>query len=230
MKKIKYIPPMPFLKFRNAGRRIPRRARMARRRPRRRTRKPMTAGRVKRIIDAELKVRDLGVGPIDFPNITGQIVQISSIAQGDTNLQRQGNWIKPVSWMGTITLEGGAGSSVDTQQFRIGCFVWKENQDSDPAVIDRIVQDVNAPHQQYNVESKGSFKILWSRTGILSNNVDNPQFQKVFRFYVKPTMKILFDDADSRKFHLFIFALSNVATLDSPLTVAFDTRLRFTDS
>lgn len=220
---------MPFLKFRNAGRRIPRRARMARRRPRRRTRN-MTAGRVKRIIDAELKVRDLGVDPIEFPILTGQIVQVSSIAQGDTNLQRQGNWIKPVSWMGTITLEGGAGSSVDTQQFRIGCFVWKENQESDPATIDRIVQDVNAPHQQYNVESKGSFKILWSRTGILSNNVDNPQFQKVFRFYVKPTMKILFDDADSRKFHLFIFALSNVSTGDNPPTVAFDTRLRFTDS
>jgi len=69
-------------------------------------RKPMTTGRVMRIIDAELKVRDLGVGPIPIPSVLGSVLQISNVAQGDGNDQRTGNWIKPTSWMGTITLQG----------------------------------------------------------------------------------------------------------------------------
>ncbi len=178
---------MPFLKYRNVGRRVPRRARRPRRRFNRR-RKPMTAGKVKRIIDAELKVRDLGVGPIPIPSVTGDLTQISDVVQGDLNTQRQGNWIKPVTWMATLVVEADSANVNATSQFRIGCFVWKENQDVDPATLLKLVQDTSAPHQQFNIESKGSFKILWSRTGIVSNDVANPQFQKVFRFYVKPSM------------------------------------------
>ena len=69
-------------------------------------RRPMTTGRVKRIIDAELKVRDLGVGPVPIPLGTGSFVHITSIGQGDLNTERAGNWIKPTSWMGTITVQG----------------------------------------------------------------------------------------------------------------------------
>ncbi len=220
---------MPFLKFRNAGRRVPRMRR--RRRVRRvRRRRPMTTGKVKRIIDAELKVRDLGVGPIAIPSVTGDVTRITAIAQGDLNTQRNGNWIKPVTWMGTLTVEGNSAGAATTSLFRIGCFVWKENEDVDPATLAKIMQDTSAPHQQYNIESKGSFKILWSRTGIFSNNTDNPQFQKIFRFYVKPTMKVLYDDADARKFHLFIFGFSDVDNLSNPPSYSFDTRLRYTDS
>jgi len=92
------------------------------------------------------------------------------------------------------------------------------------------MQDVTAPHQQYNVENKGQFKILWSRTGILSNQDSNPQYLKILRFYVKPSMKVLFDDAAFKNNHLFIFAYTDVDTAADPPTLSFDTRLRYTDS
>ncbi len=202
-------------------------------RPKRRMRprrKPMTAGKVKRIIDAELKVRDFGVGPVPIPSATGSVVQISNIGQGDTNVERQGNWIKPVSFMGTFTVEGNTASALETQQFRIGCFVWKENQDVDPATLIKLVQDTVAPHQGFNIESKGSFKILYSRVGIVSTSMGNSNLQKMYRFYVKPNMKILYDDADFRKYHLFVFGYSNIDTAANPPDYSFDVRLRYTDS
>jgi len=193
-------------------------------------RKPMTVGRVKRIVGAELKFRDLGVGPINIPSVTGSVIQISNIAQGDTAQQREGNWIKPTTWMGTIIIAGNINQSEPTSAYRLGAVCWKENQNVDSISLAKLMQDVNAPHQQYNIQSKGSFKILWSRTGVVSNDVNNPQFQKVLRFYVKPRMKILFDGEDSRKYHLFLFAFSDRNVLDSPPFYSFDTRLRFTDS
>ncbi len=201
-------------------------------RGRRYARRPMTTGKVKRIIDAELKVRDLGVGPLDMPSVGGQVIHITNIAQGDTNTTRTGNWIKPTSWMGTITVQGDiieAGSGI-VPKYRIGVVCWKENESNNPITLAQIMQDVAAPHQQFNIENKGQFKILWSRTGILSNDDDNPQFQKMHRFYVKPSMKVLYDDAGFKNNHLFIFAFSDIDVAANPPTVSFDTRLRYTDS
>ncbi len=220
---------MPYNKYRNTGRRVPRRARRGRVV---RRRKPMTAGRVKRIIGAELKFRDLGVDDIDLPTVTGSVVPVSNaIGQGDSNSQRTGNWIKPTSFMGTITVEGNPADAInDTQQYRIGIFCWKENETNNPAALAQIMQDVVAPHQQFNIEGKGTFKMLWSRTGIVSTNNDNPQFQKIHRFYVKPPMKILYDAGNPRNNQLFVFGYSNIDTAADPPKYSFDVRLRYTDS
>jgi len=193
--------------------------------------KHMTAGRVKRIIDAELKMHDVSANNIALDNLIGLQTSLSNIAQGDQNTQRTGNWIKPISLMGTMTIIGVDGLAVEASKVRVSIVCWKENQDTDPIVLARILQDVSRPHQQYNVESKGSFKILWSRVFNVVNQDNNPQFLRTFRFYVKPSMKVLFDDADQRKYHLFLVASSDKAALsgDEPL-ISFDTRLRYTDS
>ncbi len=209
-----------------------RRSRRPMRRRRRRVmrRRPMTAGRVRRIVDAELKVRDLGVGPVDIPTLTGNVTLISNVAQGDLNTQRSGNWIKPVSWMGCFTVTGNVAQALTTSLFRIGLVCWKENQEVNPLTLVKFMQDTSAPHQQYNIENKGQFKIMWSRTGIVSNDINNPQFQKMYRFYVKPTTKILFDGAGQRNNHLFLFGYSQIAAAADPPTYQFDTRIRYTDS
>ncbi len=220
---------MPFMP-RNRTQRS-RRRRVVKRRISRRSRRPMTAGKVKRIIDAELKVRDLEVGPVAIPTLTGNMTHISNIPQGDSAIDRTGNWIKPTTWMATITIQGNA-VALNTliPNFRIGCFVWKENQELNAPNIGKIMENSSDPHQQYNIGNKGQFKILWSRTGILSNDPTNPQFLKVFRFYVRPSMKILYEDASFKNNQLFIFAYSDVASANNPPTFGFATRVRFTDS
>ena len=190
----------------------------------------MTTGRVKRIIDAELKFRDLGVGPVAIPSIVGFISPISNIAQGDAVNQRNGNWIKPVTWYGTITVNGNAGAAVATSQIRLMAVCWKENEDNNPILLSEVMQDVASPHQGFNVPNKGQFSILWSRVVIVSNNTDNPQFQKMFCFYVKPPMKALYDGAELRNNNLFIIGYSDIAAAGNPPTMEFETRLRFTDS
>lgn len=87
---------MPYLKYRNTGRGVPLRMRRKRRRMVRR-RKPMTSGRVKRIIDAELKVHDNFILEFNLPSITGATFHLSNIGVGDSNTTRTGNWIKPTA-------------------------------------------------------------------------------------------------------------------------------------
>ncbi len=220
---------MPFTRSRNSRRRFSRRP--MRRRITRRARRPMTTGRVKRIIDAELKVKDLAVGPVPIPSLTGSVIHVTNIAPGDQNDQRTGNWVKPVTWMATITLQGNEDAEdALVSNFRVGCFVWKENAQNKVPDIPTIMQEAADPHQQYNVENKGQFKILWSRTGILSNRSINPQYLKIFRFYVRPSMKVLYDNDEFKNNHLYIFAYSDIDTLDNPPTYSFATRVRYTDS
>jgi len=217
------------------NRRFRRRRVTARRRgamvPRRPRRRPMTTGRVKRIIDAELKLTDHSIGPAQIPDTTGVVFLVSVINQGDGNNERNGNWVKPVSWMGTITVQGNETADPTlVPRFRVGVLVWKENQTLNPCTLDKILQNTVDPHQQYNVENKGQFKILWSRTGILSNQDTNPQYQKILRFYVKPSMKVLYDDDASKNNQLFLFGSSDVDTTLNPPSFTFSTRLRYTDS
>ncbi len=205
--------------------------RMRHRRRRRAPRRAMTAGRVKRIIDAELKFVDLDLGPLPMPSVTGDVSDITNnINQGDLVNNRIGNWIKPVTWYCTITVEGNPLNPINTALYRLIAVVWKENESINAIALNKIVQSVVFPHQGFRVQNKGQFKVLWSRTGILSNNTDNPQFQKMHRFYVKPSMKALYDGANARNNQLFLIVFSDIDTVDDPPTFEFSSRLRFTDS
>ncbi len=193
-------------------------------------RRPMTSGKVKRIIDAELKFLDLSVGPAAMPT-NGVNVRMTAIGQGDSANERNGNWVKPVSWMGTITVTGNETADPDLiPQFRVGVYCWKENEEINPATVAKVMADASDPHLGFNILNKGQFKILWSRTGILSNQNQNPQFTKMLRFYVKPPMKVLYDDADTRNNQLFLFFLSDTDAAANPPTFTFSSRLRYTDS
>ncbi len=216
-------------RFRRNARKLARRGFRAR--PMRRRRRPMTTGKVKRIIDAELKFVDVDLGPLAIPNTLGVVTPISSgIAQGDAVNERNGNWIKPVTLYGTIVINGNSGANVDTSFFRHMIVVWKENETNNPIDLQQIVQSVVFPHQGFNVQNKGQYRVLWSRTGIVSNNIDNSQFQKMYRFYVKPSMKILYDGAAEKNNQLFFLSFSDINAAGNPPDVEFSLRLRYTDS
>ncbi len=197
-----------------------------------RYRRPMTSGRVRRIIDAELKFRDLSVGPVAIPTITGFVSPITTgIGLGDGASARTGNWIKPVTWYGTFTIKGNADDVVnDTVMYRVIVVCWKENESQNAVTLAALMADTAAPHQGFDVTNKGQFSILYSRTGILSTSVDNPNHQKIHKFYVKPPLKCLYQDANEKNNQLFLLAYSDVAAAENPPTMDFDTRLRYTDS
>ncbi len=196
-----------------------------------RRRRVMTAGKVKRIIDAELKFVDVDLGPLPIPNTNGVVTPITvGIAQGDAVNQRNGNWIKPVTLYGTIVTTGNPDAAVDTSFFRHMIVVWKENETNNAIDLGQIVQSVVFPHQGFNVQNKGQYRVLWSRTGILSNNTDNPQFQKMHRFYVKPSMKVLYDGNAPKNNQLFFLSFSDINAGAGEPDVEFSLRLRYTDS
>ncbi len=211
--------------------RVRRARRMGARKPRLR-RRIMTPGKVKRIIDAELKFTDVDLGPLDIPNAVGVVTPITvGIAQGDAVNQRNGNWIKPVTLYGTIVTNGNAANGAEeTVFFRHMIVVWKENETNNPIDLAQIVQSTVFPHQGFNVQNKGQYRVLWSRTGILSTNPDNPQFQKMHRFYVKPSMKVLYDGNAPKNNQLFFLSFSDINGLSDPPNVEFSLRLRYTDS
>ncbi len=206
-----------------------RRRRRTTRRRRTRGRRPrMTTGRVKRIIDAELKFKDEFIANLAMPSGAGIIVNLSGIDQGDSQSERIGNWIKPVTLYGTLNVQADEANAEPNQPFRIMIVQWRENQDNDPISLLSLVQNVNEPFQGYNIQSKGSFKILHTWVSTVIGNTDNSQYIKTHRFYVKPSTKILFDDTLQRKYNLFLVAFSDKALL-AP-TLFGNVRLRYTDS
>jgi len=128
------------------------RSRRGRRKLKRRySSRPMTTSRVVRIIDAELKFRDLSVGPQPIPSVTGAVSPISNIAQGDLVNQRNGNWIKPVTFYGTVTIVGNTAQALTTSLYRIIVVQWKENEVANPVTLANIMQDTSDPHQGFRV-------------------------------------------------------------------------------
>ncbi len=197
------------------------------------TRRPMrhmTAGRVKRIIDAELKFKDNVSMALNIPSVTGNLFHLSAIDVGDGASERIGNWVKPVTLHGTVTVQADEVATEPLQQFRVFIVQWHENQDVDAISLVKLVQEVNQPYQAYNIQSKGAFKILWSWVGSVIADTTNAQYVKTRHFYLRPSRKILFDVDDLRKFHIYLVGFSNILAINNPPSMSFNTRLRYTDS
>ncbi len=227
---------MPFTKSYRRKRRTFRKRRTMggpltmRRRPR-----PMTTGRVKKIIGAELKVLQVDSRDTVVNAANPFILKISAMAAGDAPNEREGNRITSVNLHGHVTLVGDSAGATDTTDVRIACFRWNEDVSTAPPTAPEIMQDVANLGSSYNIVNRGKFKILWSRYFTLVNDITNPSFRRTLRYYIKLTgPKILFDgvtanDADLKKFHIYFMVLSDSADAGSP-TATTNTTFRYTDS
>ncbi len=191
----------------------------------------MTYGRVKRIIDAELKKFDISAEELDVPTVTGQMVHLTPIGQGDTNVLRNGNQLTPVKLNGYIFVSGNT-AQTNFSSMRVGIMRWNEDFSATPPTIAIIAADSSDPLAPYNLDNKGQFSVLWSRLVVLSNNSANPKILQQLRFSLKlaGAPKTLFDGAGFKKYHYFLFAWSDIAAAaDEPL-LTLSTSFRFTDS
>lgn len=197
-----------------------------------RRRAPMTAGRVKRLIGAELKYNTVGAGGEAISGASASVTRITQISQGATITERNGDRIRPVVIHGKWILRGNTNSAADTTNVRVGIFCWKNNTDTDAPDINRIVQDSSDPNGPFKFAGRGEFTILWSRAVVLSNNSANPKSHMMLTFYKKlgKMPQILYEGADPRKYQLFYFAFSDRAIANDPPTWENSLVFRYTDS
>ncbi len=195
-----------------------------------RRRRPMTVGRVKKIIGAELKFRLVDFRDSAFTLANPTLVRLSEVSQGDGNFQREGNRITPVNLHGHVTVVGDTTMPTNTTDVRVAIFRWNEDESSNAPAAEDIMEDPAELGGPYNINNRGMFKIVWSRYFTLVNNADNSAFRRTLRFYVKlSSPKVLFDGTDLKKFHYFLMILSNSTELSEPTATANIT-FRFTDS
>jgi len=195
----------------------------------------MTTGRVKKIIGAELKVKQFNDRDRLVNAANPRIEQITSIAEGNGNDQRDGNRLTAVNVHGHITLIGDTAGADDTTDVRVAIFRWNEDTTVAAPTVADIMEDVTNLGSSYNINNRGKFKILWSRYFTLVNDQANPSFRRTLRYYVKLSgPKVLYDGAGAglgtaKKFHLFFMILSNSGDAGSP-TSTLNITFRYTDS
>lgn len=181
-------------------------------------------GIVKYYLNPEYKFLD-NSGQVN-PSSTGQVISGNGlIAQGDTDITRDGNSIKVTSWLHRITLEKNA--SATSTRFRIILFSDVSSAGAVPAVTDLLqTASVISPLNRVN----GSrFHVLQDKTCVL--DTDTPQ--KVFEFYKKMQHHIKYLDGTANttslgQGSLYVLILSNEAT-NTP-TMNYYSRMRFLDN
>ncbi len=208
---------------------------MRRRRKPRRTynNKVMTVGKVKRIISAELKVSTVGNDFIEIDITNPMVVPLTNnIAQGDTNLQRTGNWIQPVTYHGYVTVRGQNNSPQLTNGVRIMVLRWKNDESVDPALVNKVIEDPGDPFSSFKFTQKGAFTILYSRVFNIIHENQNPQFLKTYRFKLPLSrgQRTLYDGANPKKYQLFFMAFSDSLVPGQSPELSISSTLRWTDS
>ncbi len=202
-------------------------------RPTRKYRKPMTVSKVRRIISAELKLSLVSNDFILISISSPMVVPLTTtISQGDTNLNRTGNWIQPITYHGYVTVRGLDASAQLSNNVRCGIVRWKNDQAVDALTVGKLMESASAPGGSFNFGNKGSFTVLWSRFFNIVHDSNNPQFLKTYRWKISLSrgQKVLYDNAVAKKYQLFFFAFSDsTSDVQSPL-LSIDSTLRWTDS
>lgn len=196
-------------------------------------RKPMTTGKVKRIVGAELKERVFGSGFINFSLAAPNIFNITSgIALGDTSTTRTGNWIKPIVFHGYITIKGFNGAASDQTGVRISIIRWNEDQANNAITAGKVFEDQGAPFGPFNIVNTGAFKVVWTRAFQVINDVTNPKFLQTRKFYVRLSgaPKITYSGGTAKKYQYhFLFTTNDLSAAENP-GFLIDGVFRFTDS
>ena len=194
----------------------------------------MTVGKVKRIISAELKVSLVANDFLPISVALPMVVPLTNnIAQGDTNLQRTGNWIQPVTYHGYVTVRGNNNATEVTNGVRIMILRWKNDESIDPAAVNKVVQDPADPFSSFQFTQKGAFTILYSRVFNIVHADQNPQFLKTYRFKIPLSrgQRTLYDGPITpKKYQLFFMAFSDGLTVGEEPELTISSTLRWTDS
>ncbi len=169
----------------------------------------------------------------DEPSISNAICRsVSAVPCGIGTSQRLGASIRGVSMYGYVTVCGDpAGTTASNYGVRVGFAQWLNEDCKEAFTASQLMLDPARPGGPFNVHSKGSFKVLWSRYVVVYNKADNPNVSKTQRFRcdLREAPLLSFDAEGSQKNPIFWFTLSDDANATAPPTVEVDVMFRFSD-
>ncbi len=173
---------------------------------------------------AQKKKFDLDITSVVTSNAT--VVNLSNIAQGDDQDNREGNRIMPIHGILRFSVEVHA--SATQSCLRILIFIDKEQNGVDPTAA-LLLQSATDYLANLNRTSFGRFQMLHDR--VYPVTVGNSNAITVHKWFKKLKHNIYYDasaaaDASNRKGAMFLMALSNEATNGPTLDAAW--RMSFT--
>ncbi len=197
--------------------------------------KPRTNNQLKALIrstvGAELKKRDLSIALVEVLQVVGSITNLTlGISQGDLFTEREGNRIQPTSMVGTFVINGDLANGARSSEYKVYVAQWLEDESVNAATNAKIWDDNGDPFQGTEVPNKGQYKILYQRSGLVSNDDNNSNNHHYHHFRIKrASMKqIYYSGATAKKNHIFLGCLSSDSATGPDFR--FTTRLRYTDS
>lgn len=195
-----------------------------------------TAALVASLVNAEYHSYDR-TGQSMTPNTAGSILYLSNMAQGDTEITRNGNSILPKGL--TVRFHCQRNTSATQTALRLLCVVDRECDSTEPTLTEVLaVADIQSFR---NRDMKGRFGVLYDKTIILDSQrpdrllsfhkdfnqpqkIPNPKRKWFHIYYDGATAAI----TDMRKNNIFLFALSDEET-NTP-TVTVYSRLKWVDN
>lgn len=190
----------------------------------------MTVRRVRKIAGTELKHINLQQTLAPTLGGTGTLLAITApIAQGLAANNRIGDWVQPVNCHGHITVAGFPGAAVPTVNLKLAFLIWKEDANIQTPTNTLMLAN-NNPLSPWNFQSKGMFKIIWTKTFAMSNNPDAPQFLKKLSYYIRMSrmQRMFYDGVAARKNQLYLIAYSDAQLAEEP-PLKISVTFRYTD-
>lgn len=163
-----------------------------------------------------------GVTAVDF---SGTIYDLSGIAQGDTDVTRDGDEIMPKS----LNIRGSMVIADSTNVMRFIVFRWL--QSTTPVVTDILgvgVGSLFGPYAPYNVDSRQKFNVLYDKIQELGST--SQQVALINKFLPLAQKSVQYSAGTTTGTNkIWALAISDSGAASHP-GIAFTHELRFTDS
>lgn len=206
------------------------------RRKRRTIRRPKKSIKmmVKRVVNSAIR-KNTELKYYDYATTTsvdyaGTFYQLSAIAQGDTDVQRDGDKLtaKRCRIRGTVT------TGDTTQVFRVICFRWKQNTLSvaptQTYLLSPYTSSVQAAYCPMNHDTQANMQVLYDKTYVL-NSVSKPQLLINISLNLSKLPKVSYDAGSTTNGNnqIYMYVVSDSAVATHP-SINFISRLSFVDS
>lgn len=189
------------------------------------------------IVNSEKKYFDVGIAY--DTNTTASVTCLTNMAQGDTNITRNGNTIALKSLQVHGYWQGDTG--VPSEQCRVMIVRDNDNLGGTAPTITDILESPGGVLQLRNKNTPKRFTVLYDH--IFVGSTDTPvkklDYYKKFKMQKdkngNPTrsIKLMFDGTTANDYtrgHIFLVAVGNVATASTTSTLQLQTRIRFYDN